>query len=138
MPRRGLHSARGAHILGEGPEVRGDCGERPEAQEGVQVQDCHAAAARQLEQLHAEPGDVHHRLDHGGDQGCQVVAQPLHVPRQPLVHILAEQRAVSDAGLHRTNLMALSILSSSHISAPTVGTAIPQRTTWLHSCLQLR
>lgn len=110
--QKGAAQLRGAHILGEGPKVRGDCGERPEAQEGVQVQDGHAAAARQLVELHAEPGDVHHRLDHGGDQGCQVIAQPLHIPCQPLVHILAKQRPVSDAALRRSRVIVHHVLQA--------------------------
>ena len=110
-PQKAVAQSRGAHILGEGPKVWGDCGERPKAQEGVQVQDGHAAAARQLVELHAEPGYVHHRLDHGGDQGRQVVAQPLHVPCQPLVHVLAKQRPVSD----KTDVMGHCVLRCTHV-----------------------
>lgn len=76
------------HLASEAAKVGGDGGEGAKAEEGVQVQDCHAAAAGELVELHAEPGNVHDRLDQRGNESAQVIAQPLHVSRQPLVHVL--------------------------------------------------
>ena len=78
------------HLAREAAKVRGDGGESAKAEEGIKVEDGHAAAAGQLVQLHAEPGNVHHRLHQRWNQRRQVIAQSLHVARHPLVHILCK------------------------------------------------
>ena len=87
---RHSESRDGRHLARKAAKVGGDRGERAEAEEGVEVEDGHAAAARQLVQLHAEPGDVHHRLYQRGDQRREVIAEPLHITRDALVHVLPD------------------------------------------------
>ena len=83
-------SRDGRHLARQAAEIGRDRGERAKAEEGVEVEDGHAAAAGQLVQLHAEPGDVHHRLDQRGDERRQVITKPLHIARDTLVHVLLE------------------------------------------------
>ena len=89
----GLHgtasrACSGSCLLQESAEVGGDGVQHGEAGDGVQVQHGHAPAPCQAPQSDREPGQIHQGLDEGGDEGAQVIAQPLNVSRQPLINIL--------------------------------------------------